>query len=137
HGRTVEISGRAGDTIAVLDVGGGTVDVSVVRRPPGAERAGRQSDVQVLATRGDPTFGGADVDQALLEHIGSLLPTVDSAEWTTLIEGRELSERRRRRVLRQDVRGAKETLSRHAYTDVPKIGRASCREGVERSGGGG
>jgi len=118
-GRTLEVSGRAGDTIAVLDVGGGTVDVSVVRRAPGPERSARQSELQVLATRGDPTFGGADVDQALLEHIGSLLPTDDGVAWTTLIEGRELSERRRRRVLRQDVRGAKETLSRHSYTDVP------------------
>ena len=73
----------------------------------------------MLATRGDPNFGGADIDQALLEHVGTLVAGADPDAWQALIEGREMADRRRRRVLRQDVRGAKETLSRHAYTDVP------------------
>jgi type VII secretion-associated protein (TIGR03931 family) len=121
--RAVESSGRPGETLAVLDLGGGTVDVSVVRRLAGAEvdRGGRSSHggFQVLATRGDPSFGGADVDQVLLEHVGSLVASADPAAWQQLVEGRALADRRRRRSLRQDVRGAKETLSRHAYTDVP------------------
>ncbi|QKV76460.1 type VII secretion-associated protein [Amycolatopsis sp. Hca4] len=122
--RTVEFSGRPGDALAVLDLGGGTVDVSVVRRLPpdtARDRAGRpqRGGFQVLATRGDPGFGGADIDQALLEHVGSLVAGADPDAWRQLVEGRELTDRRRRRVLRQDVRGAKETLSRHAYTDVP------------------
>ncbi|MFB9683218.1 type VII secretion-associated protein [Amycolatopsis plumensis] len=122
--RTVEFSGRPGDALAVLDLGGGTVDVSVVRRLPpdtARDRAGRpqRGGFQVLATRGDPGFGGADIDQALLEHVGSLVSAADPDAWRELVEGRELADRRRRRVLRQDVRGAKETLSRHAYTDVP------------------
>jgi molecular chaperone DnaK len=93
--------------VAVLDLGGGTVDVSVVHghRP--------------LATRGDPTFGGADIDQILLEHVGGLVAATDAQAWRQLVEGRELPDRRRRRVIHQDVRGAKETLSRHTYTDVP------------------
>ncbi|WIX79973.1 type VII secretion-associated protein [Amycolatopsis carbonis] len=119
-GRTVEFSGRPGDALAVLDLGGGTVDVSVVRRLPEAGRGpGARGGFQVLATRGDPSFGGADIDQALLEHIGSLVSGADPDAWRQLVAGRELAARRRRRVLRQDVRGAKETLSRHAYTDVP------------------
>jgi type VII secretion-associated protein (TIGR03931 family) len=98
-------------TLAVLDLGGGTVDVSVVRaNPPGYD---------VLATRGDPTFGGADIDQLLLEHVGSVVAGADETAWRALVEGRELPDRRRRRVIHQDVRGAKETLSRHTYTDVP------------------
>ncbi|MCC8244493.1 type VII secretion-associated protein [Saccharothrix luteola] len=100
-----------GAALAVLDLGGGTVDASVVARQGGTFR--------VLATKGDPGFGGADVDQALLEHVGSLVSPGDPDAWRQLVEGRELSDRRKRRVLRQDVRGAKETLSRHAYTDVP------------------
>ena len=100
-----------GAALAVLDLGGGTVDASVVARQGGAFR--------VLATKGDPGFGGADVDQALLEHVGSLVAPGDPDAWRQLVEGRELADRRKRRVLRQDVRGAKETLSRHAYTDVP------------------
>lgn len=114
--RTVEISKRPGETLAVLDLGGGTVDVSVVSRPP--MNAGRRA-FQVLATRGDPSFGGADVDQALLEHVGGLVSSAAPEAWRQLVEGRELADRRRRRVLRQDIRGAKETLSRHTYTDVP------------------
>ncbi|MEU6640979.1 type VII secretion-associated protein [Saccharomonospora sp. NPDC046836] len=114
--RTVELSGKPGDTLAVLDLGGGTIDVSVVRR---ASAAGRRAGFEVLATKGDPSFGGADIDQALLEHVGSLVSAADPEAWEQLVQGRELTDRRRRRVLRQDIRGAKETLSRHAYTDVP------------------
>ncbi|PRW63120.1 type VII secretion-associated protein [Actinopolyspora mortivallis] len=100
-----------GAALAVLDLGGGTVDASLVR--------GSGHTFRVLATRGEPDFGGADIDQALLEHIGSLVERSDPDSWRQLVEGRELADRRRRRVLRQDVRGAKETLSRHSYTDVP------------------
>ncbi|CCH35108.1 type VII secretion-associated protein [Actinosynnema sp. NPDC047251] len=100
-----------GSALAVLDLGGGTVDASVVVRQGGSFR--------VLATKGDPTFGGADVDQVLLEHVGSLVAPGDPQAWRELVEGRGLADRRKRRVLRQDVRGAKETLSRHSYTDVP------------------
>lgn len=107
------LSGQA-DTIAVLDIGGGTVDVSVV------SRAGNPGHgFRVLATKGDPSFGGADVDQALLQHVGRLVSNTDPDAWRSLIEGRELADRRRRRVVSQDVQGAKETLSRHTYTDVP------------------
>ncbi|HWD05540.1 MAG TPA: type VII secretion-associated protein [Amycolatopsis sp.] len=122
-GQAVEFSGRPGDALAVLDLGGGTVDVSVVQRLPmsaaGPGRAAPRGGFRVLATRGDPSFGGADIDQALLEHVGSLVSSADPDAWRQLVTGRELADRRRRRVLRQDVRGAKETLSRHAYTDVP------------------
>jgi type VII secretion-associated protein (TIGR03931 family) len=83
------------------------VDVSVVQ----ANRP--------LATHGDPTFGGADIDQLLLEHVGSAVSGTDEQAWRALVEGRELPDRRRRRVIHHDVCGAKETLSRHTYTDVP------------------
>lgn len=100
-----------GGALAVLDLGGGTVDASVVRK------SGRT--FEVLATRGEPNFGGADVDQILLEHVGGIVSGADPGSWSQLVEGREMPDRRRRRVLRQDVKGAKETLSRHTYTDVP------------------
>lgn len=120
-----------GATLAVLDLGGGTVDVSVVRRQSANSRAARATPAAagraddraggfgVLATKGDPNFGGADIDQLLLSHIGSLVTGADPEAWRRLVEGRELPDRRRRRVLAEDVRGAKETLSRHTYTDVP------------------
>jgi molecular chaperone DnaK len=102
--------------LAVLDLGGGTIDVSVVRS---VRSSGPVPGFQVLATHGDPTFGGADVDQLLLDHVGSVVAGADEQAWRSLIDGRELPDRRRRRVIHQDVRGAKETLSRHTYTDIP------------------
>lgn len=100
-----------GDVLAVLDLGGGTVDASVV---------GKQGhSFQVLATRGNPNFGGADIDQALLDHLGGVVSGTDEQAWTRLVDGRDMPDRRRRRVLNQDVRGAKETLSRYTYTDIP------------------
>ncbi|HEY0804712.1 MAG TPA: Hsp70 family protein, partial [Pseudonocardiaceae bacterium] len=61
-----------GAALAVLDLGGGTVDVTVVRRrPTGAgvepDRGQAVAGFQVLATHGDPNFGGADIDQLLLD----------------------------------------------------------------------
>jgi len=114
--RTVEYSDEVGDVLAVLDMGAGTVDVSVVKKESGPAS---QAGYRVLATKGDPSFGGADIDQALLELIGEQVAHADPEAWRALMEARTLGDRRRRRVLRQDVRGAKETLSRHAYTDVP------------------
>ena len=110
-----------GSALAVLDLGGGTVDASVVSRQPKTEPdKGRvTAGFRVLATHGDPNFGGADIDQLLLEHVGAQAAKVEQDAWRQLVEGREMADRRRRRVLRQDVRGAKETLSRHPYTDVP------------------
>jgi type VII secretion-associated protein (TIGR03931 family) len=104
-----------GAAIAVLDVGGGTVDVSVVRKEAGAGPSG----FRVLATHGDPNFGGADIDQLLLDQIGATFTGPEESGWHALMTGQDMSDRRRRRMLRQDVRGAKETLSRHTYTDVP------------------
>ncbi|TDQ05775.1 type VII secretion-associated protein [Labedaea rhizosphaerae] len=106
------------DTLAVIDLGGGTVDVSVVRRVP---QVGQRiaPGYQVLATRGDPNFGGADIDQLIVEHIGRQVSGTDQEAWDHLVAGRDLPDRRRRRVLWQDVRNAKETLSRHTYTDIP------------------
>ena len=113
-------AGSGRDALAVLDLGGGTVDVSVVRRAPVSPHVSQsQLMYQVLATRGEPNFGGADIDHLLLGHVGELVSPTDPEAWRQLVEGRDLPERRRRRVLWQDVRGAKETLSRHTYTDIP------------------
>jgi type VII secretion-associated protein (TIGR03931 family) len=109
-----------GASIAVLDVGGGTVDVSVVRKAVVHKDGGAgPAGFRVLATHGDPNFGGADIDQLLLDHIGATFHGQEQSDWQALMSGQDMSDRRRRRMLRQDVRGAKETLSRHTYTDVP------------------
>jgi type VII secretion-associated protein (TIGR03931 family) len=111
---------REGAVLAVLDLGGGTVDASAVRlvgEGPGSYP--QHGGFRVLATRGEPHFGGADIDQSLLCWIGESAAGSAPEEWLRIVQGRELADRRRRRMLRADVRSAKETLSRHTYTDVP------------------
>ena len=78
--------GADGATLAVLDLGGGTVDASVVQRC-----AARPPGFTVLAGRGDATFGGADVDQALLEHIGAVVTAADPPACITARRTRSLS----------------------------------------------
>jgi len=109
-------SGPGGRTLAVLDLGGGTVDVSVVRTSAAGRPAPPKCGSPLVAST---VNGGADIDELLLGHVGDMVSTGDPDAWRALVEGRDLADRRRRRVLRQDIRGAKETLSRHTYTDVP------------------
>ncbi|MEO9223081.1 MAG: Hsp70 family protein, partial [Mycobacteriaceae bacterium] len=104
-----------GAVVAVLDVGAGTADVSVLRRDNG--------EFRVLATRGDPRFGGADIDEALLQELGERLSADWQPFWNAVTRGPGMERRRRRRMLRADICGAKESLSRHPYADVPLPGQ--------------
>ncbi len=65
--------GHHGDaTYLVYDLGGGTFDVSIVRR--------RLDDYEVLAVSGDPFLGGDDFDRLLATHL------VESGSWTVASE---------------------------------------------------
>ncbi len=97
--------------LAVYDLGAGTFDVAVV----GATQKG----FVVLAEAGLPDLGGLDVDQALLEHVGRQVSHRDPAAWQRLLRPESTADRRARRTLQEDVRAAKESLSRHAHTEVP------------------
>ncbi|MFD7656913.1 Hsp70 family protein [Actinosynnema sp. NPDC059797] len=100
-----------GQALAVYDLGAGTFDVAVV--------AATQSGFTVLAEDGLPDLGGLDVDQALLEHVGRQISHRDPAAWQRLLRPESTADRRARRALQEDVRAAKESLSRHAHTEVP------------------
>lgn len=54
-------------TYLVYDLGGGTFDVSIIRR--------RLDDHEVIAVSGDPFLGGDDFDRTLAAHL------VESAQW--------------------------------------------------------
>jgi molecular chaperone DnaK (HSP70) len=58
-------AGEGARTVAVFDLGGGTFDISILRRTPAAT-AGDTEFFQVLATAGDTRLGGDDVDHALV-----------------------------------------------------------------------
>ncbi|MGW5052506.1 Hsp70 family protein [Actinokineospora sp. NPDC004072] len=100
-----------GQALAVYDLGAGTFDVAVV----GATQKG----FVVLAEAGLPDLGGLDVDQALLEHVGRQVSHRDPAGWQRLLRPESTGDRRAQRALREDVKAAKEALSRHPQTEVP------------------
>ncbi|AOS65089.1 Hsp70 family protein [Actinoalloteichus hymeniacidonis] len=100
-----------GKSLAVYDLGAGTFDCAVV--------SATQNGFAVLAENGLPDLGGLDVDQVLLEHVGRQVSQRDPAAWQRLLRPETIGDRRAQRALREDVKAAKETLSRHPQTEVP------------------
>jgi molecular chaperone DnaK len=100
-----------GQALAVYDLGAGTFDVAIV--------AATQNGFAVLAETGLPDLGGLDVDQALLEHVGRQVSSRDPVRWQRLLRPESTGDRRARRALSDDVKAAKETLSRHPQTELP------------------
>ncbi|WAL66121.1 Hsp70 family protein [Amycolatopsis cynarae] len=100
-----------GNALAVYDLGAGTFDCAVVEVT--------QRGFTVLADNGLPDLGSLDIDQALLVHIGRQISHADPRQWQRLLRPETLADRRMRRGLLQDVRDAKETLSRHPHTEIP------------------
>jgi molecular chaperone DnaK (HSP70) len=99
------------DSIAVYDLGAGTFDCAVV----GVGERG----FTVLAEAGLPDLGSLDIDRALLMHIGREVSHFEPSRWQAILRPKTVSDRRIRRALLQDVRDAKESLSRHLQTEVP------------------
>ena len=105
-GRDVPI----GSVVVVHDFGAGTFDASVVART--------SSGFEVLAVDGRDDIGGVDVDDAIVAHIGTICAERDPAAWQRLISPSTVEERRARRLLWDDVRVAKERLSRQPAADL-------------------
>lgn len=104
-----------GSAVVVFDFGGGTFDVSVL---------GRTADqFDVWSVDGAEDIGGLDIDYRLVSHLGGQL--VDTPEWTRLMQPATPDDRRLHRMFVDDVRSAKEQLSRHARADliVPLLNR--------------
>ncbi|WP_433369494.1 Hsp70 family protein [Actinoplanes sp. CA-142083] len=100
-----EILGRdvpIGSVVVVHDFGAGTFDASVVARNAGG--------FEVMAVDGRDDIGGLDVDAAIVEHLRT-------DEWQRILEPTTVEERRARRQLWDDVRIAKERLSRAQSAD--------------------
>ncbi|MEU6860453.1 Hsp70 family protein [Glycomyces sp. NPDC046736] len=97
-----------GSSIVVYDLGAGTFDASVVRRD------GNGFTTVALDGRGD--LGGLDIDAALIDHLGT---TYGSREgWKNLVNPTTIEERRHFREFQEEVRSAKERLSRHQQSDI-------------------
>ncbi|MEH1128007.1 Hsp70 family protein [Micromonospora sp. CPCC 206061] len=104
-----------GTSAVVYDFGGGTFDAAVVRRT----RAG----FEVLAIDGLADAGGADIDAAVVAGLGGALTTRDETLWRRLTVPGTSADRRAAWQLWDDVRTAKEMLSRvpHTVVHVPLL----------------
>jgi hypothetical protein len=114
---TPQIALLPGQSIAVYDLGAGTFDVSVV------QLAGDR--LRVLATAGDEEFGGRDVDQMIVDELGTVYGATHPQEWRQLTNPATAADRRDAIAFRNDVRTAKETLplATAAEIHLPHIGR--------------
>nr|BFF26195.1 hypothetical protein GCM10025732_41600 [Glycomyces mayteni] len=99
-----------GRSLAIYDLGGGTFDATVVRRT--------QTGFEVLAEEGVGDVGGLDFDHGIVEHLGKTYGASHQSDWNRLLTPADDRDRRYRRMLYEDVRGAKETLSRTASADI-------------------
>jgi hypothetical protein len=107
----VHVLGRRlppGAALAIFDFGAGTFDASVIRRDP--------DGFTTLAVEGLDAVGGIDVDAAIVEHIGEVLAERAPEAWHRLLT--DPAERRQNRALWDDVRAAKEMLSRSSSSVV-------------------
>jgi hypothetical protein len=101
----------AGAALVVYDFGGGTFDISVIRRRP-------DGGWDVVATEGLDDVGGIDLDAAVVERVGASVAPADPVRWQRLMRAGTPEEQRRRRLLWDEVRTAKEQLSRTAVAVV-------------------
>jgi hypothetical protein len=99
-----------GSSVVVYDFGGGTFDASVVRLGPGG--------FEVLASGGLPDTGGVNVDAAIVGYLATVYSARDPLVWRRLTEPATGADRRASRLLWDDVRSAKEMLSRQPSTLV-------------------
>ncbi|HET8680547.1 MAG TPA: Hsp70 family protein [Micromonosporaceae bacterium] len=105
-GRDVPI----GSVVVVHDVGAGTFDASVVART--------SSGFDVLAVDGRDDIGGLDIDAAVIDHLEKLYAPRAPQAWARLASPSTVEERRAKRLLWDDVKTAKERLSRSPAADL-------------------
>ncbi|MFI5954226.1 Hsp70 family protein [Cryptosporangium sp. NPDC051539] len=106
----LQTSVPVGRSLAIYDLGGGTFDATVVRRTA--------AGFEVLAEGGLPDVGGVDFDHAVIEHLGHVYSRTNGDFWQRLQNPVDATDRRNRRMLWEDVRGAKEMLSRTTSADI-------------------
>ncbi|MET8908185.1 Hsp70 family protein [Micromonospora sp. NPDC004551] len=105
-----------GESVAVFDFGGGTLDVAVVRNE-GADPWG-DSGFTVISCGGLDDLGGLDLDAALLALVGERIAATHPTQWARLGEPADTTQWRERLQFVEHVRGAKEMLSRTTAAPV-------------------
>lgn len=108
-----------GATVAVYDLGAGTLGTAVVRQTAhGPRLVGRPG--------GHERMGGDVFDERLLRLVGSRLSRAEPGMWDELDSGTDLRWQRARLSLRIQVRQAREQLSAQSATQIaiPMTGRS-------------
>jgi hypothetical protein len=100
----------AGAAVVVYDLGAGTFDASVVRRG--------QTGFEVVAEEGLSQAGGLDIDAAVVGYLGAVYSARQPDPWRRLTHPTTPAERRANHLLWEDVRSAKEMLSRTSSATV-------------------
>ena len=107
-----------GAAAVVYDLGGGTFDTTILR-------LGVDQRWEVLACEGLATLGGVDLDAAILTHLATTVGAKDERLWERLVrpdvqsgDPAAAAARRQRRILLDDVRSAKEQLSRSSSAGI-------------------
>ena len=98
-------------TIGVLDYGGGTCDVAVLRHTGESEAA-----FKVVASHGDDQLGGNAIDRRLTGWVRTRLVEQGHGELNAALD--EPENIGAMRTMAEQVRNAKEALSDHPDTDV-------------------
>ena len=104
-----------GRHLVVYDLGAGTFDASVVRRT--------EEGFDVLATTGLPDTGGLDIDAAVVGYLGATVSATRPEVWERLERPSTTADRRASLMLWEDVKAAKEILSRisSAMVHIPIV----------------
>lgn len=97
-----------GNGVAVFDAGAGTFDATVVRRSP--------HGFDTLAMEGREDLGGLDLDDDLTSLLA--LQFRDYPEWLRLTSPATVEQQRLSRALSEEVRIAREQLSRAQQTEL-------------------
>ncbi|MFI5956016.1 ABC transporter substrate-binding protein [Cryptosporangium sp. NPDC051539] len=111
-----DVTVEPGQSVVVYDLGGGTFDATVMRRTP--------DGFTPTATEGLGDLGGLDIDAAIFGYLGAALGPRGAEHWHRLEWPEDAADRRAARLLWDDVRTAKELLSRasSATVHVPLLG---------------
>ena len=107
--------------LAVLDMGGGTCDVAVMRHRAGAGAPGDAAGtrVEVLSFGGIDDLGGVLLDRMMGDHVEQVLVRRGRAELLeALADPRRLRDRR---TFADAVRTAKHQLSDRSWAEVPVV----------------
>ena len=103
-----------GSNVLVYDLGAGTFDATLVTR--------RGGEFVTLAYRGLEDVGGLDFDAVIIAQVGAALPAARKEAWQRILAPTEIEARRHNRALWEDVKNAKELLSREASTGLHLAG---------------